>query len=421
MDKIVLQGGTPLTGEVLISGAKNAALPVLFSSILHKGVSRFSNVPHLADIVTTKKLLEAIGCKLTHEKDEIIIDATNIQSLTAPYDLVRTMRASCMMMGPLLARFGEAIISLPGGCAIGARPINLHLKGFEQLGATIEIAHGYIHAKAKKLKAATICFDTVTVTGTKNVLMAAIFAEGTSILENAAKEPELVNLAEILNKAGARIKGAGESVITIEGIPPSDLTPLEGAIIPDRIEAGTFMVAAAMTKGELLLKNCKASQMEINIAKMREMGARVKASENELLVSAQGLAKLKPVTLTTTPYPGFATDMQAQFMAAACIADGASVIHETVFENRFMHVAELSRMGAQIDIDGHTAIITGQRSLSGATVMATDLRASASLILAGLIAEGETEVRRIYHLDRGYEQMEEKLKKIGASICREKE
>ncbi len=418
MDKIILTGGTPLTGEVTISGAKNAALPLLFSAVLHKGESRFSNVPHLADIVTTRKLLESVGCTFTHEGDEVIINARNMTSVTAPYELVRTMRASCMMMGPLLARFGEAIISLPGGCAIGARPINLHLMAFEQLGATIDIAHGYIHAKAKKLKGAKIFFDTVTVTGTKNALMAAVFAEGVTTIENAAKEPELVNLAETLNRAGAKIKGAGESIITIEGISPESLRPIRGEIIPDRIEAGTFMTAAAITKGDLLLKNCRPEQMEITTAKLREMGATIKETKTTIQVSAS--SPPKPITLTTTPYPGFATDMQAQFMALACISEGTSIIHETVFENRFMHVAELSRMGAKIDIDGHTAIITGQKSLSGATVMATDLRASASLILAGLVAEGETEVRRIYHLDRGYEKMEKKLQSLGATIQRHK-
>ncbi|MBF0274379.1 MAG: UDP-N-acetylglucosamine 1-carboxyvinyltransferase [Nitrospinae bacterium] len=416
MDKILINGGNRLSGTIEISGAKNAALPVLFSSILTGKVNTISNVPGLADIKTTVKLLEHIGCRVNWNGNTMVIDSSTINSHEASYDLVRTMRASCLMMGPLLSRFGEAKVSLPGGCAIGARPINLHLKAFEEMGAEITIEHGYVHAKAKKLCGAKIYFDTVTVTGTENVMMAAVMAEGETILENAAMEPEIVNLANALNSAGAKIEGAGDSIIKISGV--KELKDIKEAIIPDRVETGTYLVAGAITNGELTITKCNPHDLEIVLSKLKEMGAEIKIGANEISIKAA--THLKSVKITTTPHPGFPTDMQAQFMVPASLAKGTSVFNETVFENRFMHVAELIRMGAEISIDGHTAIVTGERPFSGASVMATDLRASASLVLAGLVADGTTEINRIYHLDRGYEKMEEKLKNVGADIKRVK-
>jgi len=416
MDKILIEGGTPLSGSVKISGAKNAALPLIFSTILSRNVNLLENVPDLADIRTAVKLLQGIGCQVEHTGNSLEINSSTITSHEAPYDLVRTMRASCLMMGPLLARYGNAIVSLPGGCAIGARPINLHLQAFEALGAKIELKHGYVHASAKKLHGAKIYFDTVTVTGTENAMMAAVLAKGETVIENAAMEPEIMNLAEALNEAGARIVGAGESEMRIQGV--DEIGGLNSRIIPDRVEAGTFMVAGLVTGGDILIEDCTPGDLEIVILKLREMGASIETGQNFIRVRGNG--KIHPVKIVTHPHPGFPTDMQAQFMVAAALADGTSIINEMVFENRFMHVSELTRMGSDISVDGHAAVVVGTPKLSGASVMATDLRASASLVLAGLVAEGETEVLRVYHLDRGYERMEDKLRKLGANIRREK-
>lgn len=417
MEKIVIKGGVPLSGEVQVSGAKNSALPLLFATLLADGVSEICNVPHLRDVSTAVKLLRELGAEVTHEADCIRVDARKIQSIEASYDLVKTMRASVLVLGPLLARFGHARVSLPGGCAIGARPIDLHLKGFEALGAQINLDHGYVEATAVKLCGSKVYFDMPTVGGTENLLMAAVLAEGETVLENAAREPEIVQLAETLNSMGAKIEGAGTAIVRIQGV--KKLQPLNCSVIPDRIEAGTFMIAAAITGGDVLIRGAVEAHQEALISKLIEAGVFITLEGDGLRVI--GPEKISPVDIRTSVFPGFATDMQAQFMALMTRADGTSRISETVFENRFMHVCELQRMGADIQIDGHSAIIRGNLEMTGAPVMATDLRASASLILAGLASGNTTEVSRIYHLDRGYEKIEKKLAALGARIWREQE
>jgi len=414
LEKIVIHGGKRLKGSVEISGAKNAALPILFATLLTPGEHCLSNVPRLRDIQTVEKLLGVLGAGIRHDNGSICIDTAAVRSEEAPYDLVRTMRASVLVLGPLLARFGHARVSLPGGCAIGARPINLHLKGLEAMGARIHLDHGYVEARATRLQGARIHFDTPTVGGTENLMMAAALASGTTVLENAAREPEIVDLAEVLVKMGARIEGAGTATVTIDG--QEQLRPFSHSIMPDRIEAGTFMIAAAMTRGDVVLHKVVQEHLEPLIGKLREAGVEITEVAEGLRV--RGARKIQSVDIKTQPHPGFPTDMQAQFMALMALGNGSSVISENVFENRFMHVCELQRMGADITIDGHTATVKGVRQLLGAPVMATDLRASASLVLAGLAADNTTEVTRIYHLDRGYERIEEKLATLGAVIER---
>ncbi len=417
MDKIVINGGVPLRGEVSVSGAKNSALPLLFATLLTDGVSEITNVPDLRDITTAVKLLRELGAEVETADHCCRIDSRRIQSIEASYDLVKTMRASVLVLGPLLARCGHARVSLPGGCAIGARPINLHLKGLEALGAKIRIDHGYVEATAPRLRGARISFDMPTVGGTENLLMAAALAQGETVLENAAREPEVVQLAEALISMGANIEGAGTAIVHIQGV--DSLKPLCCQVIPDRIEAGTFMVAAAITGGDVLVQGAVRKDLEALISKLVEAGVRISEEGDALRVV--GPKKPKAVDIRTSVFPGFPTDMQAQFMALMTLAEGSSRIAETVFENRFMHVCELQRMGADIQIDGNSAMIRGVQKLTGAPVMATDLRASASLILAGLAAENTTEVSRIYHLDRGYERIEKKLATLGARIRRERE
>lgn len=415
MDKIVIQGGAPLTGEIEVSGAKNAALPILAATLLSSEPQTLLGIPKLMDVATTKKLLQQMGAEISEQEGVHSIQVKTIKSCEAPYDLVKTMRASILVLGPLVARCGEAHVSLPGGCAIGARPIQLHLTALEKMGAEIKIEHGMIHAKAGKLKGAKIYFDLPTVTGTENLMMAATLAEGTTTLENAACEPEITDLAQFLNACGARIEGAGTDRITIQGV--AALKRASYRVMPDRIEAGTFMIGAAITKGDLAIRHGRPEHLASVIEKLRASGAIV--TEEKDLLRVKGGA-VHAVDVKTLPYPGFPTDMQAQMMALMSISDGLSVVTETIFENRFNHVAELRRMGAEIWLEGNHAVIKGVQRLSGAPVMASDLRASASLILAGLIAQGETEVLRIYHLDRGYERIEEKLSKVGASIRRVK-
>ena len=416
MDKIIVEGGHALKGEVRISGAKNAALPILVSSLLTDGWNTYSNVPGLQDIQSTKLLLANLGAKIETEGDIVRIDASGLNNHEAPYDLVRKMRASILVLGPLLARLKKARVSLPGGCSIGARPINLHLRGLTRLGASIELKHGYVEASADCLKGNEIYFDIATVTGTENIMMAAVLAEGITVLRNAAREPEIVALADVLNKMGGKIEGAGSSVITIDGV--SELRPVSVSVIPDRIEAGTFMVAAALTAGDVTLLDCKPDHLEAVIHKLRLTGAQVTVEDKRIRVV--GTDEISSVDVKTLPYPGFPTDMQAQFMVLMSVARGFSIISETIFENRFIHVSELKRMGADIKISGNTAMITGIPTLSGAPVMATDLRASASLILAGLVAQNTTEVSRVYHLDRGYDAIEKKFDRLGAAIKRMK-
>lgn len=416
MDKIVIQGGRTLKGEVRISGAKNAALPILVSSLLTDGWNTYSNVPDLKDIQSTKLLLANLGARIETDGDIIRIDAGGVCNYEAPYDLVRKMRASILVLGPLVARLKKARISLPGGCAIGARPINLHLKGLERLGASIELKHGYVEASADCLKGNEIYLDIATVTGTENLMMAAVLAKGITVLRNAAREPEVIALADVLNKMGAKIEGAGTSVITIQGV--STLHPISVSIIPDRIETGTFMISAALTRGDVTLLGCEPDHLKATIHKLRLSGARITIEGKQIRVL--GGDEILSVDIKTLPYPGFPTDMQAQFMVLMSVANGFSIISETIFENRFIHISELRRMGANIKISGNTAMITGVPTLSGAPVMATDLRASASLILAGLVAVGTTEVNRIYHLDRGYETIEKKFARLGAAIKRVK-
>lgn len=417
MEKIVIKGKVPLKGSVQVSGAKNSALPLLFATLLAEGESEITNVPGLRDINTAVKLLSELGAQVDWQSDCCRVNANHIKGIEAPYDLVKTMRASVLVLGPLLARFGRARVSLPGGCAIGARPIDLHLKGLEALGAKIQLDHGYVEATVDQLRGAKISFDQPTVGGTENLLMASSLAKGETVLENAAREPEIVQLAAALNSMGAKIEGAGTAIIHIQGV--SALQPLKCRVIPDRIEAGTFMIAAAITGGDVLVQNVVRQDLEALIGKLIEVGIDIREQANGLRIIAP--QKLRSVDIRTSVFPGFPTDMQAQFMALMTKAEGTSRISETVFENRFMHVCELQRMGADIQIDGHSAIIRGGKPLTGAPVMATDLRASASLVLAGLAAENTTEISRIYHLDRGYEKIEEKLAALGARIWREKE
>lgn len=415
MDKMIVKGNGPLKGEVATSGAKNAALPILFSTLLAEGEHVFANVPKLKDIESTIELLESLGCQARWDGDRLRIKVSKIDSYEASYDLVRKMRASFLCMGPLLAKYGEAVVSQPGGCAIGSRPIDLHLEGFKALGAEVTQKEGYVHAAAKKLYGSRFLFETVTVGGTENVMMAAALAEGRTILENAAKEPEIVDLAEYLIKMGAKITGHGSSVITIDGV--EKLTPAEHSIMPDRIEAGTLLIAGAITKGQVTVKKCVPDHLEALILKMKESGFKIEVGSDSLTIfPAQ---TWDAVDITTAPHPLFPTDLQAQFMALMTVANGTSVITETVFENRFMHVQELIRLGADITPKTRVAVVRGRPDeLTGAPVMATDLRASASLVLAGLIAKGETVVNRIYHLDRGYEKLEDKLSSLGALIKR---
>lgn len=413
MDKFIIAGGKPLQGDVHISGAKNAALPVLASALLAPGTSTFHNIPDLVDIKTIKKLLKNLGVEI-EGAETVRINAAKITNSEAPYDLVRTMRASVLVLGPLVARLGVARVSLPGGCAIGARPVNLHIKALQELGAQVALNNGYIEARAKKLKGAHIYFDIPTVTGTENIMMAAVLAEGTTQLSNAACEPEVVNLADVLIGMGAKISGAGTDVITIEGV--TSLKPVEASIIPDRIEAGTFMIAAGMTRGEINILGCNPLHLEALINKLRDSGMKITPIAGGL--KASGGPKINSIDLKTLPYPGFATDLQAQMMAYMSIGSGLSVINETVFENRFMHVSELMRMGADIVIQGSSAIVRGVPTLHGAQTMATDLRASASLLLAALVAKGTTEISRVYHIDRGYQKIEQKFSALGADIKR---
>ena len=414
MDKIVITGGRRLQGDVKVSGAKNAALPILASVILGGGECTVTNVPRVVDVVTMGKLLGILGATVKTEGNRVTMKMDALRSSEAPYDLVRTMRASVVVLGPLLARWGEATVSLPGGCAIGSRPVNLHLAGFEQMGATVTVEHGYIKAKASRLKGGRICLDFPTVTGTENLMMAACLADGTTVIENAAKEPEILDLAAFLVKRGARIAGAGTDMITVEGV--KELRGADHEVIPDRIEAGTYLAAGAITGGDVCVKDCRPQHLEAVTAKLREAGAEIVESKESIRLKAS--KRLKSVDVRTYPYPGFATDMQAQMMALMCVAQGTSVITETVFESRFIHVPELQRMGAEIKVDGSHAVVTGTAKLSGAPVMASDLRASAGLIVAGLAAEGETEIARVYHLDRGYERIEEKLTGLGAAMRR---
>ena len=415
MQKLIIQGGIPLHGEITISGAKNAALPVLCAALLTQESLKISNVPALQDITTMLSLLKQMGTSITaHNASEVVLSADKLTNLTAPYEMVKTMRAAILVLGPLLARTGEANISLPGGCAIGLRPVDQHIKGLQAMGAEISIKHGYIHAVAKKLHGARIVFDIVTVTGTENLMMAATLADGTTILENAAREPEIIDLANCLNAMGAKIQGAGSDIITIEGV--SSLHGAEHTVMPDRIETGTFLVAATATGGEIHLQNTHPHLLDAVLDKLTEAGAHIDSSQNWIHLKMS--VKPKSVNLRTAPYPAFPTDMQAQFMSLNCIANGTAIITETIFENRLMHVQELKRMNANIEVEGNTAIIYGLTQLEGAHVMATDLRASASLVIAGLIAQGETVIDRIYHLDRGYENIEGKLSALGAQIRR---
>jgi len=415
MDRLRITGGTALNGEVTISGAKNAALPILCAGLLTSDPVTLNNIPDLKDIKTTLKLLSQLGVKSSWNAQEgVTLQADTVTSIEAPYDLVKTMRASILVLGPLVARFGQAKVSLPGGCAIGQRPVDQHIRGLEALGAQIEIEHGYVIAKASRLIGATIRTDMVTVTGTENLMMAATLAEGTTVLENAAREPEVVDLANLLNKMGARITGHGTDRIVIEGV--QKLHGAEHTVISDRIEAGSFLCAVAATGGSIRLNAVQPQYMGATLSKLSEAGLALSSGEN--WIEAAMRQRPRAVDIRTHEYPGFATDMQAQFMALNTVADGASMIVETIFENRFMHVQELIRLGADIEIDGHTALVRGVKHLSGATVMATDLRASASLVIAGLAAEGETIIERIYHLDRGYAQMERKLSELGAHIER---
>ena len=416
MDKLIIDGGVPLEGEIRISGAKNAALPILAATLLADGPVKVGNIPHLHDITTTMELLGRMGVELVvDERMNIEVDCATIRDLFAPYELVKSMRASILVLGPMLARFGKAVVSLPGGCAIGSRPVNLHIEGLTKMGADIRVEGGYIHAKARRLKAARLVMDLVTVTGTENLMMAATLAEGTTLIENAAREPEVVDLAGCLNAMGAKIRGAGSDTITVEGV-----ERLNGArydVLPDRIESGTYLVAAAITGGRVRIKDTRPHMLEAIIEKLREAGAEVTVGDHWVDLDMRG-RRPHAINIRTSPYPAFPTDMQAQFTALNVVAEGTATISETVFENRFMHVHELQRMGADIQLAGNTAVTRGVGRLTAAPVMATDLRASASLVLAGLVADGDTTVDRIYHIDRGYESIEEKLAKLGARIRR---
>jgi UDP-N-acetylglucosamine 1-carboxyvinyltransferase len=416
VDKLLIIGGQPLDGEISISGAKNAALPILAATLLTSEAMTIGNVPHLHDITTTMELLGCMGSELTvDERMNIEVNNHNIKELFAPYELVKTMRASILVLGPLLSHYGKAKVSLPGGCAIGSRPVNLHINGLAAMGADIRVEAGYIIAEAKRLRGAHLTLDIVTVTGTENLMMAATLAEGVTILENAAREPEVIDLAVCLNNMGARIEGAGTDRIKIEGV--ERLRGTHHNIMPDRIETGTYLVAAMMTQGKVKLKNTRPNFLDSVLAKLTEAGAKIEVSDSSISLDMRG-ERPKSVDLQTSPFPGFPTDMQAQFTAMNCISDGSGIITESVFENRFMHVQELQRMGADIKLEGNSAICKGVEQLTGVPVMATDLRASASLVLAGLVAKGETKVDRIYHIDRGYEMIEEKLSQLGASIRR---
>ncbi|QIL20036.1 UDP-N-acetylglucosamine 1-carboxyvinyltransferase [Thermomonas sp. HDW16] len=416
MQKIIVTGGARLEGEVRISGAKNAVLPILCATLLADEPVRITNVPRLHDVLTTAKLLAGLGAGVQHEGDAMTVDPRSVNSHVAPYELVKTMRASVLVLGPLLAKYGDAEVSLPGGCAIGSRPVDLHIKGLQALGAEITVDHGFIKARSNgRLKGARHVFELVSVGATENVLMAAALAEGITVLENAAMEPEIVDLAECLIAMGAKIDGAGTHKITIEGV--EKLHGCEHAVVADRIEAGTFLVAAALTGGRVTATHARPDTMDAVLDKLREAGADIAIDGDRITLDMHG-KRPRAVNITTAPHPAFPTDMQAQFMAMNCIADGVGVINETIFENRFMHVNELLRLGADIRVDGHTAVVRGVEALSGAPVMATDLRASASLILAGLVADGDTLIDRIYHLDRGYENIEAKLSALGASIRR---
>ena len=415
MDKLAIQGGARLSGEIRISGAKNAALPILCAGLLTAETLRLENLPKLKDISTSLTLLGHIGMQVElDDKNSVDLQAAHLDKLEAPYELVKTMRASILVLGPILARCGEARVSLPGGCAIGSRPVDLHIKGLQAMGAEIHIEHGYIHAKAARLHGARIFMDTVTVTGTENLMMAATLANGVTVLENAAREPEVFDLAQCLIAMGAKIEGAGSDTITITGV-----ETLHGAthkIMADRIETGTYLVAAAMTQGQVKLLGTRADTLDAVLEKLREAGAQIDVESESISLSMQ--SRPRAVSIKTAPYPAFPTDMQAQFMALNCIADGVSRVTETIFENRFMHVQEMQRLGADIEVEGNTALVRGVDKLEGAVVMATDLRASASLVLAALVAEGETVIERIYHIDRGYECIEEKFSQLGARIRR---
>ena len=416
MNKLMINGGIMLEGDVRISGAKNAVLPILAATLLAEGPATIENVPHLHDVTTTVELLGCMGVMVSiDEKLSVEVDCSTIENYTAPYHMVKTMRSSILVLGPLLARFGEAEVSLPGGCAIGSRPVDLHIKGLQDMGAEIDVSNGYIHAKAKRLKGTRLVMDIVTVTGTENLMMAAALAEGTTIIENAAREPEVVDLADFINAMGGKVSGAGTDTITIEGV--ETLHGTRYRVLPDRIETGTYLVAAAITGGKIKVKDTAPKLLDAVIDKLREAGAKVEVGDDWITLDMEG-KRPKAVSIRTAPYPAFPTDMQAQFAALNTIAEGTATVVETVFENRFMHVQELKRMGADIEIEGNTAIIRGVEALTSAPVMATDLRASASLIIAGLVASGETEVQRIYHIDRGYENIEEKLALLGARIRR---
>jgi UDP-N-acetylglucosamine 1-carboxyvinyltransferase len=416
MDKLIIRGGNPLTGDVRIAGAKNAALPILAATLLADGPMHVGNVPHLNDITTTMELLGGMGVTLVvDEKMAIEVNSNSIHTFNAPYELVKTMRASILVLGPMLARFGQADVSLPGGCAIGSRPVNLHIDGLRAMGADIEVENGYIRSRCKRLHGARIVMDLVTVTGTENLMMAATLAKGTTLIENAAREPEVVDLADCLNRMGAKITGVGTPTITIEGV--DELKGTHYDVLPDRIETGTFLVAAAITRGNIRIRDTRPELVDSVLQKLREAGAVIETGEDWISLDMQG-QRPKAVDIHTAPYPAFPTDMQAQFTALNAVAEGVGVVTETIFENRFMHVHELQRMGAKIKLEGNTAICSGSEHLTGAPVMATDLRASASLVLAGLVAEGETLVDRIYHIDRGYQNIEEKLASLGGEIRR---
>ncbi len=416
MDRLVVQGGQRLRGEIPVSGAKNAALPILCASLLSARPLVLENVPRLHDVATALRLLGQLGVAFSHEGERVTLDASGVNSLEAPYDLVKTMRASILVLGPLVARFGQAKVSLPGGCAIGQRPVDQHIKGLQAMGATITIEHGYVVAQAPRLKGTRIVTDMVTVTGTENLLMAATLAEGETVIENAAREPEVVDLANALVAMGARIQGAGTDRIVVQGV--AELHGATHRVMPDRIEAGTFLCAVVAAGGEVVLTRAHGPSMDATLDKLREAGARLEVGPDWIRLAMDG--RPRAINLRTAPYPGFATDMQAQMMAVNCVAEGTGVITETIFENRFMHALEMQRLGADITIEGNTAVVRGVKTLSGATVMATDLRASAGLVVAGLVADGETVVDRIYHLDRGYERMEAKLAALGARISRAK-
>jgi UDP-N-acetylglucosamine 1-carboxyvinyltransferase len=416
MDKLLIEGGARLEGEIRASGAKNATLPILCAALLTDEPLTVSNVPQLEDVATCNRLLRQMGAEVTiQEKDTVVVDARKLHDFKAPYELVKTMRASILVLGPLVAKHGEAFVSLPGGCAIGARPVDLHLMGLEKMGAQVTVDGGFIHAKAGRLRGARIVMDMVTVTGTENLMMAACLADGETVLENAAREPEVVDLARCLTAMGARIEGAGSSSITVQGV--ERLHAASHRVLPDRIETGTYLVAAAMTRGRIRIREADADLLEAVLDKLREAGARISTGPDWIEIDMKG-QRPRAVDIHTQPHPGFPTDMQAQFMAMDCIADGTGTIVETIFENRFMHAQELLRLGADIRIEGNTAVVTGREPLTAAPVMATDLRASASLVLAALVAKGETRVERIYHIDRGYEHIEEKLKQLGAKIRR---